>query len=394
MDWIETFLEYTEGTPAPDIFRLWSAISCVAGSLERRVWVDTARSSLYPNMFIVLVGSPGIGKTQAITPVEELWFKVGKFKVAPNNVTKASLIDSLVKADHKMVLGGGKGLLEYHSLLVPASEFGVLVPAHDLEFLSVLNYIYDNPHHYSEERRTNKLSIEISYPQLNILAGSQPGFLATLLPEEAWSMGFTSRIILVYSGTTPYVSLFGKQEKRETHSKELLMGLNRMAGMYGPMDWAPEASAEMEAWAKGGCQPVPEHSKLTHYVPRRAIHTIKLATISAASRGEAMTIELEDVERARTWLLTAERAMPDIFREMVGRSDSQVIQELHFHLWKIWLKDQKPIHESRVFHFLQAQVPSEKIGRVLEAAERSGILMRHAGTPYWSPRAKSDWGME
>jgi len=394
LDWIEAFLDYTEGITSPEIYRLWTGISAVAGALERRVWVETSRGVLYPNMFCLLVGPPGVGKSNAISIAEDIWYSTKKFKVAPNNVTKAALVDALLEADRKIILPNGGGLVEYHTLLTASSEFGVLVPAHDLEFLSVLNYIYDNPKVYRENRRTLNKNIEIIHPQITILAGTQPGFLASLLPEEAWSMGFTSRIIMIYAGTPPIVDLFGKQDDRRKGYAELVNGLSRMSGLMGRFMWEPEAQAELSRWHLDGAPPVPDHSKLVHYNTRRTLHVIKLSMVSAASRSEGLVITLADVTRARDWLLHAETVMPDVFREMVQKSDSTVIQELHHFVWRIFAKEQRNVHESRLIHFLQHRVTSDKVLRVLDIAERSGILVRDAGMKTYKPRPRNEHGLE
>lgn len=394
MDWLEQYMDYTDGIPSPEIFRLWSGISTLAGALERRVWISTSRSVLYPNLFVLLVAPPAVGKSQAINNVSELWYATKKFRIAPDNVTKASLIDALAEADGKRVIP--TGLLEYHSLLVSSSEFGVLVPAHDLEFLSVLNHIYDNPRTYRENRRSLNKNIEIVNPQLNIIAGTQPGFLASLLPEEAWSMGFTSRIIMVYAAIPPIVSLFEKQDSRTHIFKELTSRLQTFSDLMGEAVWDLDAQKEIEAWSRGGCEPVPQHSKLQHYTGRRILHCLKLSLISAISRSGELRITLWDVNRARDWLLHAEILMPDIFRDMSLKSDSQVIQELHFFLWQLWTKNKKPIHEGRAIHFLQQRLPAEKIERVLDIAVKSGILNKTdtAVGPAYTPRPTHEHGAE
>lgn len=388
-------MAYTDGIPSPEIFRLWSGISTLAGALERRVWISTSRSVLFPNLFVLLVAPPAVGKSQAINNVSELWYATKKFKIAPDNVTKASLIDALDAADGKRIAPGG-ALIEYHSLLTASSEFGVLVPAHDLEFLSVLNHIYDNPRTYRENRRSLNKNIEIVNPQLNIIAGTQPGFLASLLPEEAWSMGFTSRIIMVYSAVPTTVSLFQKQEPRDHMFKALCEGLKGFADIMGEAQWEPDAQVELERWAQSGCEPVPQHSKLQHYTGRRILHCLKLSLISAISRAGTTTITLWDVNRARDWLLHAEILMPDIFRDMSLKSDSQVILELHWFMWQIWIKSRQPIHEGRAIHYLQQRLPAEKIERVLDIAVKSGILRKQdtAVGPSYIPRPTSEHGME
>lgn len=404
VDLIDSFMAYTDGIPSPVIFRQWCAIATIAGALERRVWVQTARSKLFPNLFTLLVSPPGIGKSQSIAHVSELWYGTrlangGKFYVAPNNVTKAALVDQLAKADRKIMAGGT--MVEYHSLLVASSEFGVLVPAHDLEFLSVLNDIYDNPRAYRESRRTLGREIDIVHPQLNLLAGTQPGFLASLLPEEAWSMGFLSRIILVYAGTTPAVDLFDESESREPQYKALIKALQRVGSLMGVCVWTGEAQDAVRGWVSSGCAPVPEHSKLQNYIPRRVLHLLKLCIVSAVSRSGGLTITLADVTRAKDWLLHAEELMPDVFRDMAGKSDGQVIADLHFFMFKIYIADKKPIHEARIWDFLKTRVPSEKIFRIIDACERSGVISRLAGTGHDSgkpalyiPKPRHEHGME
>jgi hypothetical protein len=392
-DWIERFVQYTEGINSPRIFRLWAGISTVAGALERRVWIYSSRKILYPNLFTLLVGSPGSGKTEAMLHVEDLWRRVGKFHVAPNSVTRASLVDALHDADRKIVLQSG--LMEYHSLLVVADEFGVLCPAHDLSFLSVINYIYNNPDFYEEKRRTgNKQSTEIINPQLNIIAGAQPGFLAVLLPEEAWQMGFTARLIMIYSAEEIVPDLFGDPDPKEADRGILIASLRDMAGRIGAFSWDDDAMTEMDRWAKSRCEPIPEHSKLVHYNQRRILHTLKLSMVSAMSRGPERRITMLDVNRARDWLLEAEQGMPDIFREMTQRSDSEVINELHFFMWRLWISDKKPIHESRIIHFLSHRVPSEKVLRIIELAERANYLTKQVGLDAYIPRPKQDHGVE
>src|SRR5438067_5724999 len=93
VDFIESFLKLTEGTRTPELFRLWSAIALVGGALERRVWINNGDGTVFPNMFILLVAPPGVGKF-VIEEVRSLWTescepgtKIPAFHVAPDNMT-------------------------------------------------------------------------------------------------------------------------------------------------------------------------------------------------------------------------------------------------------------------------------------------------------------------
>lgn len=394
-DWIESFLDYTEGVPAPRIFRLWCGITAVAATLERRVYVHSAGEKLFPNLFVLLVAPPGVGKTQAIKRVADLWKQIPDLHIAPDNVTKASFVDSLVQAKRTIVRSPTE-LLEFHSMQVAADELGVLMSAHDLDFLSVLNKLYDNPSQYDERRRTIKEPIIALEPQISVLAGTQPGFMASIFPEEAWGMGFTSRLIMLYSATKQKVKLFGDNKASPTKRKNLIHDLNCMMQLFGGFKWTPDAATAIEIWNDSvSDKTAPGHSKLEHYNQRRIMHLMKLCMVSAASRGNELLITMADFERALAWLMEAEETMPDVFRNMTQKSDTQTLQELHFFCWSLYSKGNKqPIHEQKLVNFLSTKVPTDRIEKILDIADRAGIVKRQAGTTLWVPATKNAMGLE
>ncbi len=393
-DWIDNYIVATENVASPQIFRLWAGISCIAGALEHRVTASTSMGKIYPNLYVLLVSPPGIGKSEALKPTRELWMGTKHIKVAPNSTTKAALLDVL-ESSHQIETDNPTKLIEYHSLSMASSEFGVLLPSHDMEFLSVLTDIYDNPKVFSESRRTSK-SVDIINPQLNIIAGTQPGYLASLFPEEAWSMGFMSRVIMVYSGSAPRLGLFDDYAHLTTDS--LLTGLKQMVMTNAECGWAHSAQVELSRWYEQGLPPIPSHSRLSNYCARRLVHVIKLAIISTVSRtngsGNPLVITLFDVDRARNWLLAAEQVMPDVFRAMAGKSDMTLLLEMHFYFWRRYVTDKKPIHESELIRFISAKTTSERGPRLLDIAVRIDMFAKVPGTDLYTPRPHSDFGME
>lgn len=93
--WIREFLSYTEGIPSPYIYRKWAAITALSGALERRAYLWTTKRLLFPNLFVLLVGPPGVGKSAAIEEVQDLWGKAGRFNVAPGSMTGKGVVDQL-----------------------------------------------------------------------------------------------------------------------------------------------------------------------------------------------------------------------------------------------------------------------------------------------------------
>lgn len=394
-DWISKYIEVTEGIPAPEIFRLWAAISTVAGAMERRFWVVTALGTLYPNLYIMLVAPPGVGKTEAMRPAKSILKTANYLNLAPPSMTKAAVVDTLREAGRRMIFPSTGKILDYHTLQIFVSEISTFIHQHDHEFLGLINDIFDNNDNFRERRRhvNGGKEIHIPNPQFNILIGAQPALLGSILPEEAWLQGTTSRFIMVFAGDAPKPDLFGPIINRENAYKELLDQLNPWTEMYGQFKWNDNAIAPMKAYYADNLKPVPQHPKLITYCNRRIQYLIKLSAISALSRTSDIIIDQYDVERARFWLLQAESTMENIFNNMSLKSDAQLLEELHIFVYSIYRKDRKLLHESILHEFLSTRVYAERISRIIELAKKSALLEDKGGGMF-IPKPRLDLGQK
>lgn len=357
---LDLFMEYTKGMPSPEIFRKWGALSLIAGALERRVFATVMDVSIAPNLWVLLVAPPGVGKSTVIKPVYDLWAGAGKFNVAPSSMTKAAFEQQLVERPRVFPNGD-----RHNAMNIASSEFGVLVPAHDLEFLNTLNDIYDCGKIY--ERRTKMDgSKKVEYPHLNMIAGTQPKYLGEILPESAYGMGFTSRMIMVYAGVGPKVNLFGGISKSDSLRKLIIKELQRLEKLCGEFRWDNSAMEVISSWHMADCPPAPTHSKLQSYNPRRIIHAVKLSMVYSAARSNSLVISEADVTDAIEQLTYTELFMPEIFKDMNTNSDAQVIQEAYNYLIMQWTRKKKPIREHMLVVFLHRHVPAQKIPYVIK----------------------------
>ena len=50
--WIDNFVDYTDNTEPPVLFRKWTAMSVVAGALQRKAYLNWGTFNLYPNIIL------------------------------------------------------------------------------------------------------------------------------------------------------------------------------------------------------------------------------------------------------------------------------------------------------------------------------------------------------
>ncbi|WCD44103.1 hypothetical protein Kuura_025 [Caulobacter phage Kuura] len=380
--WIKDFITWTEGLPSPVEFRKWSAIYAVASAVRRRVWTNLVPGvPVYPNLFLFIVGPPGVGKTQALQPMGETLRKSSTVKLAPNDVSKQSLLDAL--QDAKDGVTGPEfvgGVETFHYLALVIRELSNFMSQYDGQLAGLMTDIFDNPPVNEERKRTNNNGNAIVKPSLSMIAGTATKNLGKTISGDLWGQGFMSRIILIYSADQPKVEFFGAGEAKRTDTDpELVKRLSRIGALKGAMVWTPEAQEAFKTWYSNGCAPIPQHAKLVEYNARRFLHVTKLAMTSALA-DERMEITHADFWRARMWLEQAERAMPEIFKEMTVHSDGEVLKELHMHMWSEYTRTKKPIPAVTLTAFLFTRVAARDIARLLEVAENGGLMDRMAGT--------------
>lgn len=360
--------------------------------MERRVWVKFYNGSLFPNLYVLLVGPPGIGKSQAIARGETLWRSVPEFHVAPSSVSKASLVDSLFDAKRTLVRPmSHPPLVEFNNLLVAASEFSAFLPAYDLEFMSALQKLYDGEL-YDERKRTKDIKFQIKHPLMTLLGGTTPNYMMNMFPEGAWDQGFASRTIIVFSAEKVYSDPFSSTDFDTELFNRLIADLRLIALAYGKMEWTADAATAYTTWRKAGEAPAPDHPKLLNYLTRRHTHLAKLCMVSSISRSSALVIEVEDYERALDWLVEAEAYMPDLFKSMVLGGDSAAMDEAYRFVWEVYAKERRGVLEHRIINFLRERVPSHSVMRVFEVMQRSRMVEQDGvsdrGLVLWKPAPK------
>ncbi len=346
------------------------AISTIAAVLEQKVWLTTFKN-LYPNLYVMIVGHPGMGKTNAIVIAKTLLMKLAEFHLAPVSLTWASLVDALVEAKRYIIRPMDiEKEIKYNSMFICADELGAFIHKYDDEMTKGLSAMYD-PTPYSQNRRTSSIKIKMDSPQINMLTGSTPQDLLKMLPENAWGQGFMSRVIMIFSDERRITDDFAEAVLPKTD--DLMADLEMINGLWGQFHVTEAYRTAVNDWQALGEPPVLGHPKLTHYNTRRRINLYKLSMIAAVDKSNALVLTKDEFNTAMGWLLEAECYMEEIFKAGNANADGQAMDEiLHF----IMLTDRgKGVSEHAITRFARDRVPLHSILRIVEILERSGQIV-------------------
>lgn len=342
-EYLNEYLKMVEDTESPRIFHIWSAVFAMSAAMGRRCWLPFGTFDIYPNQYVLLVGTPGTRKSTAASLSKKLLKSSTGTRFAPSDTggQRQGLIGALFgeESQAKEFLNGAEigardnsiaSLTELdsisnepdaeeliavaeadrHHLTVVASEFSRFIGQHNLSMLDFLGEVgYDGEDY---EYRTRQTSVTLKKPLMNILGCTTPTMLNNSMPPAAGGQGFLSRMILVY-GTRKY-----KQVPRPNAPPLELVGKvrDRLNDVYhrlsGPFDETPDGRSYSESLYNYTIEIA--DSRFGYYGERRYTHLIKLAMCLAASRGDSL-ITKSDYEESHRILSATERGMPDALGE-------------------------------------------------------------------------------
>lgn len=361
-------MTYTDNLESAEIFRKWCAISTVAAALERKVFVRTS-SELYPNLYVILVGDAGIGKTRPIMKSRSLMQELPDSHIGMTSSTMAFLVDILSESK-RVVIQLPDPPIEYNTVYLIADELSAFMNQYDNELVAGLTTFYDCVP-YSQGRRTKDLRIRIERPQVNLLCGSTPSNLVNLMPEFAWEQGLTSRMLLIHSTERPIIDVFGDEAAFREMPKDMIHDLKAINSLVGQFGWTEDFAKAMHNWKLLGFPPVPEHPRLRHYCSRRFAHLLKLAMIASVDCGDALLLTKEDFNRAMGWLLEAELAMGMIFQSNAGTVEGGAFDEIvHF-----IRRHPTGVPEYQIVRFARDRMPTHVVMKAIEVLEMSGEIV-------------------
>jgi len=322
-DFFSEYLQYTDANEVPKTFHRWSAIATIGALLGRNICVPFGHSSIYPNIYAMLIGTPGTRKSTAIKIAKSLLPAVGYTTIAAEKTTKEKFLLDLAGAPEgeetapadkilEQNLWGGDTTEETHEIFIMADEFNDFFGNGNLEFISLLGNLWDFSGQY-RNRVKNSKSVVINNPTVSILGGNTPTGFSVAFPPEVIGQGFFSRLILVYGEPSGKRIAFPKPPSLEATSAIVTRLQQIRETVRGLATLEPTAEKLLEkiynTWP--GFE---DDVRFDSYANRRFPHLLKLCIIHAAARCSAVISE-EDVIAANTVLTHTEHLMPKALGE-------------------------------------------------------------------------------
>jgi len=326
--WLKAYEDYANDKFVPPQFNTWAGLSILAGALERRLWLPWSDTfSFYPNIYVLLVSRPGVGKSvalnKAVDLLHEMNRKAGTLNIMPSQVTEAKFIELMGTGRSWIDRSGGKELMVFqNSGYYFASEASNSLRNIFGEFLACLTDFYDCPAFWERATKKDGKKIVLKNVCMNILAGSTFDYLGKLVSDENIQGGFASRILYVVhseklvrnqrwqNGVTEV-----DKELRKEYRKQLIVDLGEINKMSGPMHADDDFGAAWEAWYPQfeEKRQAYKSDKLQSIVARTNTSVLKVSMLLSAAESDDRVLRLRHWNRALELVEGLNSFIPEIF---------------------------------------------------------------------------------
>lgn len=395
-DYLNDYLAMVEDTESPRLFHVWQALFNVSCALGRRCHFPFGPLQIFPNQYVLFVGTPGTRKSTAaglgkkvlksntgvrFAPQDTAGQRQGIVAAMQGNEVSKEFLDAVELGGRDRDMLTLTDIMEItnvaeteeaqfvseadkHHIAVVSTEFSRFIGQNNLQMLDFLATMWDGDDY---EYQLKSSRTELKNPLINLVGCTTPTSIANSLPPAAGGQGFLSRIILVY-GARKY-----KEVARPT--VPVLETVDRVGQrlndiyykMSGPFSETPEAeqlSRDLYSYKIEITD-----SRFGYYAERRYTHLIKLSMVLAASRG-TMLIEAIDVAEAHKILRATESGMPDALGEFGMNPLAAIKQEILEHL----RESRGPMEMGHLIALFSRDARSGEIQEVVNDLRRVGAI--------------------
>jgi len=324
---LERFHFICKDLPSPKIFIDFDFYFMIASCLNRKVWIGDVGEifRLYPNLYIICVADPGVGKSLPASAASRLlstltetrldkkskqYYVVKLINLGPDAITFEKLVLRAHAASEVVKDVNGKYYHHSSTTFCLADEMEMLFTDNNKRVVTFLNQGWDCRDYQGDTIKHGE--VVIKNVCINFLGCCVPETIQDLMMEKTIKKGFTARALFLYDNKKyQTVTKIETTKAQEEEGKIIQRHLRRLATLApSEVKYTAEAYAWLDNWTHKKLDKFHnEHPKLKDYYGRRQAHLIKLAMNVHYSESVEHKIEVSDFIAAEKLQLRAEQNM-------------------------------------------------------------------------------------
>lgn len=333
MSFIRDYIEYSEGNEAPEMFHIWSGYVALSASVSRRVWLPDGDDFIFPNIYVMLVGDAGCGKSTALRRAKRMLSELEDIPISRSVETPEGLWRFMAgDPDHNPPIESPVAFLstwpdgkirECHPMTIVANEFVNFISKDREGWTGALNDIYDSDNY--EYRTKNKGEDLLMGPYIVLLGALTTDISNELQKVKIISTGFARRTIFQYGERKfhdPHAFQTFNKNQQDARLR-CIEFLRKLKKVYGKMTLTQEALVWWKLWYDSHTRQIPEVAtpQTLGWYSSKTNQVLKLGMLSSLSEDPTiLKLDVSHLKMAINYLGEMEKEMFKVFGG-VGRNE-------------------------------------------------------------------------
>lgn len=240
MNFLETLLHYTRQSESPHSYFLWSGLTAVAAVCRDNVYHVFNYSKTYPNIYVLLLGPPALGKKTPMMITGKMIRAVGNTKIISGSASMQAVIKTLGTYE----TGGQRGA----SCILYSEELSSFY-IKDQSTGDLLTDLWD--YHEKWERNLISWNATLNNVCITLLAASNEVLIKDILDARATYGGLLSRTIVVMEKKKSRKDAMIRKEQTIIDDSDVAVLINHLKNvskLKGELSFDNDASKEFEEW--------------------------------------------------------------------------------------------------------------------------------------------------
>jgi hypothetical protein len=331
VSFLRDYLDYATGNEAPELFHVWSGFTALSAAISRKVWLPFGKRALFPNIYTLLVGDAGNGKSVAMYFCKLLLSNLGDVPISGSIETPPGLwrymggnpkADPPIQSPVAFLAAWPDGQIrECHPMTILANEFVDFISIDDSGWIHALNNIYDEDvYRYRTKNQGEDILIG---PYIVLLGGLTSDVAHDLQKARIISTGLARRTIFQYGERRwddPHPILDETAMQKESF-KMCLDYLTKLRKLHGPFSWDEDTKDWWRQWYIEHNSTVLQQPLQTRsWFASKPDQVLKIGMLTSLSEGTTLKLEIGHLQTAVYYFTELEKDLYRVFGG-IGRNE-------------------------------------------------------------------------
>lgn len=367
MNLIDSVLEMCEEVETPRSYLRWAALATISAIVKKKIFLDKHFYKVYGNIFVMLVGPPGITKSYATDIAKQMVKSVNNTKIISGMNSIEGIIEKLGRAElDSNGVPRGNGNAE---AFIVSNEFTNLVLDNPQAF-SVLTELYDSCYGDSWEKTLKSGIVELKNPYVTMITATNTAHFNDKLRQVDIEGGFIGRTMVILEKDRFRINALIRKPKQIFDVEKVKVELQRISKLAGEFKFENEKTIVFfEEWDHDFKMQTKED--MTGIFKRMSDSVLKVTMLNTVAEGDELIItrrRLESAIEICRGLITNVRS---VTAGVGSAANSQAI--VHFMQCLINAEDHKMEHVDMLKRNY-AHFDTFELGKIVETLSQAGVI--------------------